>query len=860
MALQNSDYFLVNRAGTGYRLAWSELQSESEDSLQIQDVFSYVGSTGATTSAATEVPINVHQGIRLPVAGTGDYTVDGAIRYSPSNSKIELYYDGAWNTASGGTAFSSSPPIPATEGDIWYDTDNGRAYVYYNDGDSAQWVELNPAWDGGAPPGSITADGIGNRSIAPIKLTVGGPDWNSDGYGAIGQFADSTARFQIRSLNSGSEQGGLKLIQGDVSGATTQNLTFKQNGAAKTSTISVSSSNSAATSLTFEVGGSDKLVIPSSGNITTAHGITATGGFVGNVTGNVTGYSEQLHRVAVNSSSNFYYRVMLGEANDNSGPSNCYVVNNSSRLYYQPSTNKLFVGAVVANLEGTADNANKLNNLAATEYIRSNANAVFNNIATFNEDVTFNDIVTFNNTGKFTDNKNLYFGSDNDTRFVFNGSAFYTDLKVGNWYIRDNTSTKFTFGRSAGTFTATGTITAPTFVGSLTGNASSATNATNSTNINVTTTSTNTNHFVTFSQGSNGNQRPMVDGSLTYNPVSNTLNVDKLYVSGSISGPGGNIRNLADNEKLFFGSGNDVEYFFNGSNMYTDLKAGNWFVRDGTTTRFTFGRAAGTFTATGNITAPNFVGNLSGNATSANSATNSTNINVAATSTNATHYVTFTQGSSGNQRPRVDGSITYNPSNNTLSTANISVSGTITASTFSGGLSGTASNADNIKIDGSTSSNLSLVLGSDTGTGYKRARRSSNLYWAGATNTLNSTNLTLTGTAQGGTYKDLTLQGTIKEDVYTIGWSAGFTIAPANGSIQLVTLSGNSTPTQSGWDSGESVTLMVASTTTYTVDWGTLNVSWVGGTAPEVPITGYGVYQLWKVGSSIYGAIVGDVD
>jgi len=55
---------------------------------------------------------------------------------------------------------------------------------------------------------------------------------------------------------------------------------------------------------------------------------------------------------------------------------------------------------------------------------------------------------------------------------------------------------------------------------------------------------------------------------------------------------------------LRFGSGDDVEFFCNGSHMYTDLNSGigNWYIRDGTTTRFTFDDA-GDFTATGNVTA-----------------------------------------------------------------------------------------------------------------------------------------------------------------------------------------------------------------------------------------------------------------
>lgn len=59
-----------------------------------------------------------------------------------------------------------------------------------------------------------------------------------------------------------------------------------------------------------------------------------------------------------------------------------------------------------------------------------------------------------------------------------------------------------------------------------------------------------------------------------------------------------------DNIYLKFGTGGDAEFFCNGSHMYTDLNSGigNWYIRDGSTTRFTFDDA-GHFTATGNVTA-----------------------------------------------------------------------------------------------------------------------------------------------------------------------------------------------------------------------------------------------------------------
>ena len=59
-----------------------------------------------------------------------------------------------------------------------------------------------------------------------------------------------------------------------------------------------------------------------------------------------------------------------------------------------------------------------------------------------------------------------------------------------------------------------------------------------------------------------------------------------------------------DNVILSLGSGDDAEFFVNGSHMYLDLNSGigNFYIRDGTTTRYTFDDN-GSFTATGNVTA-----------------------------------------------------------------------------------------------------------------------------------------------------------------------------------------------------------------------------------------------------------------
>lgn len=111
---------------------------------------------------------------------------------------------------------------------------------------------------------------------------------------------------------------------------------------------------------------------------------------------------------------------------------------------------------------------------------------------------------------------------------------------------------------------------------------------------------------------------------------------------------------------------------------------------------------------------------------------------------------------------------------------------------------------------------------------------------------------------------DPTITGTILEDVYTISDGAAFEVDPGNGSVQLITLGASRTPKATNFAAGESVTLMVDDGTAYTITWtdttwGPSGVIWTGGSAPTLATSGYTVIQLWKVGSQVYGATVGDV-
>ena len=131
---------------------------------------------------------------------------------------------------------------------------------------------------------------------------------------------------------------------------------------------------------------------------------------------------------------------------------------------------------------------------------------------------------------------------------------------------------------------------------------------------------------------------------------------------------------------------------------------------------------------------------------------------------------------------------------------------------------------------------------------------------------IDSTVATLTGT-QTLTNKTLTdpaIIGTILEDVFTITDGAAFEIDPANGSIQIIVLGASRTPKGTNFLAGEAITLLVDDGSAYTITWtdatfGTGGVTWVGGAAPTLATSGYTVIELWKVGTKVYGALVGSV-
>jgi len=76
------------------------------------------------------------------------------------SSETYLRGDGSWSIIEGGSGtsvtVSDTAPLNPNNGDLWWDSVNGKLKVYYDDGDSEQWVDATPIGEGGG--GGITEE------------------------------------------------------------------------------------------------------------------------------------------------------------------------------------------------------------------------------------------------------------------------------------------------------------------------------------------------------------------------------------------------------------------------------------------------------------------------------------------------------------------------------------------------------------------------------------------------------------------------------------------------------------------------------------------------------------------------------
>ncbi len=176
------------------------------------------------------------------------------------------------------------------------------------------------------------------------------------------------------------------------------------------------------------------------------------------------------------------------------------------------------------------------------------------------------------------DNVKINFGTGNDLGIYHDGTSSYIDNNTNHIYIRSNVDDD-----DGGNIY----IQAKSGEDSIVCHDDSSVALYSNNNVCLVTTATDGTGSVqiygslipdaddTGQVGSSG--RTWNNGQFTNLTINSTLNV-----RGAID--------LADNDILRLGSGDDAEFFVNGSHLYLDLNSGigNFYIRDGTTTRYTF--------------------------------------------------------------------------------------------------------------------------------------------------------------------------------------------------------------------------------------------------------------------------------
>tara|TARA_R100000654_G_scaffold52623_1_gene78756 strand:- start:1417 stop:1977 length:561 start_codon:yes stop_codon:yes gene_type:complete len=110
----------------------------------------------------------------------------------------------------------------------------------------------------------------------------------------------------------------------------------------------------------------------------------------------------------------------------------------------------------------------------------------------------------------------------------------------------------------------------------------------------------------------------------------------------------------------------------------------------------------------------------------------------------------------------------------------------------------------------------------------------------------------------GGTFTgSVVFEDAINENIFAITDASSVALDPDNGMVQTWTLGANRTATDS-LTTGQSMLLIVtASSSNYTLTWPTMK--WNGGSAPTLGGANATAIELFKVGSQLYGATVGDL-
>jgi hypothetical protein len=121
------------------------------------------------------------------VATTAFVKAQGYIGEAPNDGTQYVRKSLAWAPVSvpPGTAISDAPPASPQPGQMWFESDTGNLYIWFDDGTSQQWVQVNMLTPAGPPARQTFSPGAGSSSLV-IPVPTGAKHCHIGGrvYGA----------------------------------------------------------------------------------------------------------------------------------------------------------------------------------------------------------------------------------------------------------------------------------------------------------------------------------------------------------------------------------------------------------------------------------------------------------------------------------------------------------------------------------------------------------------------------------------------------------------------------------------------------------------------------------------------------
>lgn len=350
---------------------------------------------------------------------------------------------------------------------------------------------------------------------------------------------------------------------------------------------------------TYKINGSDVLSGTTLGTGVTDSSLTSVGTLDSlTVNGDVS-----LPNAGANGLGNILYDKSTGELKFNGSGTNkiksTYTYGGDSFSVYQNLVDQSLIQSNTATDLYIAFNGSTY----ITDQAGSNKSAVFNGtgaaelynnnskkLETTSSGVTVTGTLTADKVA-LGDNERVELGNSADLALYHNNTAGYIDNDKGHLYIRNNVDgddgsniyikphdnedgiiihddggVELYYDNSkklettGGGVSVTGILTATSIDAAVSYAASAgiATTATNATNITIAATPSDTAVYPVFvATSSAGNQAPFVDSNISWNTVTNVLNLPTIQVSGGID--------LNDNDYIYFGVSDDVKVFYDGT-------------------------------------------------------------------------------------------------------------------------------------------------------------------------------------------------------------------------------------------------------------------------------------------------------